>query len=99
MVPSAATSIGGSIRSGSKYRRLAATSPGSGKFGERGQVDVVCAADARLEHPAVPHRHAARRAQVVDPDRLRVSAEPARLDVDDAARARVDRVRGASRAL
>src|SRR5262245_37029339 len=33
MVPSAATVISGSIRSGAKYLRLAATSPGNEKFG------------------------------------------------------------------
>jgi len=38
----------------------------------------------------VPHRDLLRRAQIVEPDRFSEPADPARLDVDDAARAGID---------
>ena len=59
---------------------------------QRRQVDVRGAADARLEHAAVPHRDAVRGAQIVQPDRLGEAADAARLDVDDAAGAGGDRL-------
>ena len=58
---------------------------------QRRQVDVVGAADAALEHAAVPDRDAVRRAQRswsrID---CGVAADPARLDVDDPAGAQRD---------
>ena len=94
----AATSIGGSIRSGGVVAPAGGDVAGQREVRERRQVDVVRAADARLEHPAVPDRHAGRRADVVHADRLGVAADAARLDVDDAAgaRARWPRARPAS---
>ena len=56
------------------------------------EMDVVGAADAALEHAAVPHRNAVRRAQIVQLDRLAVAADAAGLDVDDLAGPGVDRV-------
>ena len=50
------------------------------------------AADAAFEHAAVPHRNAVRGAQVMELDRGLVAAHPSRLDVDDPARLRVNRV-------
>ncbi len=92
IVPSAATSIGGSIRSGLKYRRLAATSPGSVRVGERPGQDE-CSRHARC--PTRASRRAApgcraRRFWVVQPDRFAEPADAAGLDVDDPARAGVD---------
>ena len=61
---------------------------------QRRQVNVVRAADAALEHAAVPHRNAVRGRQIVQADRLAMTADPARLDVDDPAGAGVDRLLG-----
>ena len=61
---------------------------------EGGEGGVGGAADARLEHPAAPHRDAALAAQVVDAPRREVAADPARLDVDDLRRAELDGVGG-----
>ena len=62
------------------------------EVGQAREVDVVGAADAGLEHAAVPHRNAVLGAQVVQPDRFAVPADAARLDVDDPAGAGGNRV-------
>ena len=59
---------------------------------QRGQMDVGRAADPRFEHAAVPDGDVARRAQIVQPDRLAESADAPRFDVDDAAGAGADRL-------
>src|SRR5439155_17004376 len=59
---------------------------------QRGKVDVRRAADAGFEHAAVPYGNAARRAQIVQPDRLREAADAPGLDIDDAAGAGGDRL-------
>ena len=97
-MPSGFTSIGGSIRSGTKYRLLAATSPGSVKPGQRGEMEVVRAADAAFEHAAVPQRDAAVAGELVHRERRAEAAHPPGLDVDDAARAELERVGGDFRA-
>ena len=59
MVPSAATSIAGSIRSGCVVARLlAAMSPGSEKFGRLARWMLCARPMPDLEHAAVPHRNA-----------------------------------------
>jgi hypothetical protein len=58
---------------------------GKSEVGQRREVDVVRAADAALEHSAVPHRNVTTQSEIVQRDRLPVSAHPPGLDVDDAA--------------
>src|SRR5438094_675922 len=55
-------------------------------------MNIGGAADARFEHAAVPDGNAVAGAEIVQPDRFSESANPTRLDVDDAARAGGDRV-------
>src|SRR6187402_3809931 len=55
----------------------------------------VCSSD--LEHAAAPDRDAVGHAEVMDPPRLEVAADPARLDVHDLAGAEPDRGRGGLR--
>ncbi len=50
------------------------------------------AADAALEHAAVPHRNVVLCRQIVQRNRLRVAADASRLDVDDPAGAELDRL-------
>src|SRR5918993_6086150 len=59
---------------------------------EAGKVDIVRAANATLEHAAMPHRDVVRRAEIVELDRGLVTADAARLDVDDLASLRLDGV-------
>ena len=61
---------------------------------ERGERGVGGPADARLQHPAAPHRHAALAAQVVDAPGRQVPADAAGLDVDDLGGPEVDGVGG-----
>src|SRR5439155_250748 len=58
------------------------------------RLGVARPPDAGLEHPAHPHRQAACCAQVVDPARLQIAADAPWLEVDDPARAQLDRVAG-----
>ncbi len=67
-------------------------SPGQREAGQRGERDVGGPAEPGLEHPAAPHRHAVRGADVVDAPRLEVAADAAGLDVDDRAGAERDGV-------
>src|SRR5882724_6789637 len=59
--------------------------PGKAKVRQRGQRDVMCAADTGFQHAAAPHRKAALLAQIVDLARDSVSAHATQLDVDDLA--------------
>ena len=58
---------------------------GKRKAGQRLDVDVREAPDARLEHAAAPHRHRGGAARRFHLARHREAADPAHLDVDDAA--------------
>src|SRR6267143_4171518 len=51
---------------------------------QRREMHVVRSADAHLEHPAAPHWHLLRRADVVDALRRGKPADPPGLDVHDA---------------
>src|SRR5579883_2900774 len=62
---------------------------GQGESGERGQGDVVGAADVGLQHASAPHRYLLRPADIVNGARLQMSAHATRLDVDDAATAQL----------
>ena len=55
-------------------------------------MQVVRAADARLEHAAMPQRNALRAGEIVHRDRRPEAAHAAGLDVDDAARRERQRV-------
>ncbi len=70
---------------------------GQRESGQRGECGVGCPADARLEHPAAPDRDPAIEAEVVDPDRFEIAADPTGLDVGDLAGAELDGVGGAGR--
>jgi hypothetical protein len=70
---------------------------GQGELRAGGERGVGAAADAGLEHPAAPHRHAAGRRDRRDLARLEVAADAAGLDVDDLAGTERDRVRGRPR--
>ncbi len=50
------------------------------------------APDPGFQHAAAPHRYARRLSDVVNALRLRESADPAELDVDDLARTHLDRL-------
>src|SRR5207247_7891562 len=54
------------------------------EVGKRCEGDVVRAANTTLQHSAAPDRHAVPRAQIVDRERCRETADSARLDIDDA---------------
>src|SRR5438552_4097332 len=58
---------------------------------ERGECDIVSAANPGLQHSAAPNRHPVRLAQVVNSPRNRMPADPAHLDIDDPARAQLNR--------
>src|SRR5690348_4575888 len=55
------------------------------KARERGHRDIVRAANSGFEHAAAPHRDRVRAASVFDALRFAVSADPAKLDIDNAA--------------
>ena len=63
---------------------------GQGEIREGGEVKVVGPPDSRFEHPAAPHRDAGRPAMVVDRPGLDDAADPADLDIDDAAGAHLE---------
>src|SRR5216683_6558011 len=52
---------------------------------QRGQSDIVGAADSGLQHAAAPDRDAAFLGGIVDGDRFAEAADAANLDVEDAA--------------
>src|SRR5713101_5446954 len=58
---------------------------GERKIRQRGEGNVVGAPDARLEHPAAPHRHLLLLAKVVNAPRNGIAADAPELHVDDAA--------------
>jgi hypothetical protein len=63
---------------------------GEGEVGERGEGDVVGAADAGFEHAAAPDGDVALLAEVVDFEGFGEAADAAEFDVDDAAGVEAD---------
>src|SRR5579859_1581155 len=60
------------------------------KIRQRRKRDIVRPPNPGLQHPAAPHRHMLRLADVVDLLRYRVPAHASHLDVDDLARSQRD---------
>ena len=63
---------------------------GKVKFGKRGERDVVRAADAGFEHASAPDGNAVLLAKIVDAAHAIVSADAAKLDIDNLAGAEFD---------
>src|SRR6202041_1275705 len=61
------------------------------KIRQRRHRDVMRPPDSRLQHPAAPHRNPLRLAQIVNPPRHRMPSHAPNLDVDNAARAYLNR--------
>ena len=70
---------------------------GQHEIRQRGERDVVRAADARFQHAAAPHRNAGGLRDIVHALRFGEAAHAAQLDIDDAAGAQSDRLLGVMR--
>src|SRR3954469_3629998 len=70
--------------------RRCARVAGQREVRQRGQREVRWAAEAGLEHPAAPPRHAGGRRDIMHAPRLEHPTDAALLDVDDAAGAEID---------